>query len=67
VIVRASADDDNLHLLVRDDGVGGADSGRGSGLIGLNDRVEALGGQLDISSPVGSGTCLQASIPLRQP
>jgi signal transduction histidine kinase len=67
VIVRANADEENLHLVVRDDGVGGADSGNGSGLIGLKDRVEALGGQLVLSSPAGSGTSLTATVPLHQP
>jgi hypothetical protein len=46
-----------------DDGVGGADVGNGSGLIGLIDRVEALGGYLEISRPVGIGTSLLAKIP----
>jgi signal transduction histidine kinase len=47
----------------RDDGVGGADPSRGSGLIGLADRVEALGGTLRILSPVGGGTGLHAEFP----
>jgi signal transduction histidine kinase len=65
--VTLNVDDENLHVLVRDDGVGGADSNNGSGLIGLTDRVEALGGQLDISSPAGNGTTLRATIPLHRP
>jgi signal transduction histidine kinase len=65
--VTVNADDENVHLLVRDDGVGGADFGKGSGLIGLKDRVEALGGQLTVSSPVEKGTSLTATIPLHQP
>jgi signal transduction histidine kinase len=65
--VTLNVDDENLHVLVRDDGVGGADSSRGSGLIGLKDRVEALGGQLDISSPAGNGTALRATVPLYRP
>jgi signal transduction histidine kinase len=52
-----------LHLHIRDDGVGGADSGLGSGLVGLTDRVEALGGSIEISSPPGGGTSLRATIP----
>jgi signal transduction histidine kinase len=48
---------------VRDDGVGGADPARGSGLRGLADRVEALGGRLAVESPAGEGTRLQAEIP----
>jgi signal transduction histidine kinase len=65
--VTANVDDENLHLLVRDDGVGGADFDKGSGLIGLKDRVEALGGQLTVSSPVEKGTSLSATIPRYQP
>jgi signal transduction histidine kinase len=49
---------------VRDDGVGGADLGRGSGLIGLVDRVEAAGGEITITSPPGKGTSLLATLPL---
>ena len=48
---------------VADDGVGGADDAGGSGLRGLADRVEALGGQLRISSPLGTGTTISAVIP----
>jgi PAS domain S-box-containing protein len=48
---------------VADDGVGGADEGGGSGLRGLCDRVEALGGTLDVLSPPGAGTTLRARIP----
>jgi signal transduction histidine kinase len=64
VNVRVEAEDANLHLCIRDDGIGGADSRKGSGLIGLIDRVEALGGQMDISSPPGSGTSLLVKIPI---
>jgi signal transduction histidine kinase len=53
-----------LLLSIRDDGVGGADSGRGSGLVGLHDRVEALGGTIRIESPPGAGTLLVAALPL---
>jgi signal transduction histidine kinase len=49
---------------VRDDGVGGADPGRGSGLRGLADRVGALDGSLALDSPPGSGTTLRAEIPV---
>ena len=48
---------------VADNGVGGADDAAGSGLRGLADRVEALGGHLRISSPLGSGTTISAVIP----
>jgi signal transduction histidine kinase len=50
-------------VVVSDDGVGGADAGRGSGLVGLADRVEALGGRLHVESPPGRGTQLSAEIP----
>jgi signal transduction histidine kinase len=54
---------DRLALLVEDDGAGGADPARGSGLRGLADRVEALGGTLEIESPAGRGTRVAADIP----
>jgi signal transduction histidine kinase len=66
VRVIVDADSANLRLSITDDGVGGADSRRGSGLIGLVDRVEALGGQLRISSVAGSGTSLEATIPFER-
>jgi signal transduction histidine kinase len=53
-----------LRLLVRDDGVGGADKSRGSGLIGLADRVEAVGGTMRVTSPPRRGTSLLVTIPL---
>jgi signal transduction histidine kinase len=53
-----------LRLLVQDDGVGGADPSRGSGLIGLSDRVEAAGGRIEITSPPGAGTSLLVTIPV---
>jgi signal transduction histidine kinase len=62
--VKAESDGQILHLRVRDDGTGGADPARGSGLVGLNDRVEALGGTIAIHSPAGSGTSLHAKLPL---
>jgi signal transduction histidine kinase len=57
--------EDKLRLVITDDGVGGAVAGSGSGLIGLKDRVEALAGGLDVSSPAGSGTTLVVTIPLQ--
>ena len=53
-----------LYLSIRDDGAGGADPGRGSGLIGLRDRVEALRGTIEIASPPGRGTQIHVEIPL---
>jgi PAS domain S-box-containing protein len=57
-------DDAKLRLSIRDDGVGGADPSRGSGLIGLKDRVEALGGTIEVESAHGRGTTLRVAIPV---
>lgn len=57
-------DDASLLLSICDDGDGGADPSRGSGLIGLKDRVEALGGTIDVESSHGRGTRLQVAIPV---
>jgi GAF domain-containing protein len=64
--VDATAGQKVLRLRVRDDGRGGADFGRGTGLVGLKDRVEALGGWISLHSPPGNGTLLEAHIPVRQ-
>ncbi|MFI0447456.1 AAA family ATPase [Actinomadura sp. 6N118] len=53
-----------LHVAVRDDGAGGADFTRGTGLVGLKDRVEALGGEIFLDSPPGTGTSLRVDLPL---
>jgi signal transduction histidine kinase len=53
-----------LELSIRDDGCGGADPTHGSGLIGLTDRVEALGGRIEVASPVGEGTMLRVTLPI---
>ena len=66
VHVDLDADDATVQLSIRDDGVGGADPTRGSGLVGLRDRVEALGGRIEVASPAGSGTSLVVRIPLDQ-
>jgi PAS domain S-box-containing protein len=55
-----------LGLSIRDDGRGGADPGRGSGLIGLSDRVDALGGTIEVASPDGEGTTLLVTLPVEQ-
>jgi signal transduction histidine kinase len=65
VRIDAEQHDGIVELRIRDDGVGGADPGRGSGLVGIMDRVEALGGQLEIVSPAGQGTSLRARLPAR--
>jgi signal transduction histidine kinase len=49
---------------IRDDGVGGAAVGKGSGLSGLADRVGASDGTLTVDSPAGTGTCVRAVLPL---
>jgi signal transduction histidine kinase len=53
-----------LRLVIRDDGMGGADLGQGSGLVGLSDRIEALGGTFRVISPFGKGTTLLVEVPL---
>ena len=65
VCVAVQEQGDSLRLSIRDDGVGGADPARGSGLIGLRDRAEALGGSLEVSSPPGAGTLIVVQLPLR--
>ncbi len=65
VVVRVTADDRAALVEIVDDGVGGADPARGSGLRGLADRAEALGGALSLASPPGGGTRLAAELPLR--
>lgn len=64
VAISADVHDDGLAIAVRDDGRGGAEMQDGSGLRGMADRVEALGGHLRISSPVGAGTTVEGWIPL---
>jgi signal transduction histidine kinase len=56
--------DGRLFLSVRDDGIGGADTARGSGLVGLTDRVEALGGSIRVSSRPGEGTQIAVELPV---
>lgn len=62
--VDIEARDGVLHVSVRDDGVGGADPARGSGLIGLTDRVDAVGGNITVVSPPGEGTSIVVELPL---
>jgi PAS domain S-box-containing protein len=64
VVIEAAAGDSTLRLAIRDDGAGGADPREGSGLLGLRDRVEALGGTIEISSPAGRGTNIVVDLPL---
>jgi signal transduction histidine kinase len=67
VDVQAAAGDGVLRIRVCDDGRGGADLTRGSGLVGLTDRVEALGGRISLHSPPGAGTTMQMALPLTAP
>lgn len=64
VTVQRRAADTVLRLTIVDDGVGGADFDRGTGLLGLRDRVEALGGRIGLDSPRGAGTTLTADLPI---
>jgi PAS domain S-box-containing protein len=66
VHVLVEAHDGVLGLSIRDDGRGGADPRRGSGLIGLSDRVDALGGTIEVASPSGQGTTLLVTLPIGQ-
>ena len=63
VHVELHAHDAMVRVAIRDDGVGGADPARGSGLTGLSDRIEALGGTFEVTSPAGGGTMLLIEIP----
>ena len=65
--VEVAVGDGVLRVDVRDDGRGGADFGRGSGLLGLKDRVEALGGWISLQSAAGAGTIMQIALPLDAP
>jgi signal transduction histidine kinase len=64
VEVGAEASGGRLLVRVHDDGIGGADPVRGSGLRGLKDRIEALGGTFSVHSPVGCGTTVTCELPL---
>ena len=64
--VSVEADNGMVKVTVTDDGIGGADPAKGSGLRGLADRVEALEGRLVVESPLGSGTTIRAEIPIAQ-
>ena len=64
VQVELGTDDAMVRLAIRDDGIGRADPARGSGLTGLRDRIEALGGTLKVTSPTGGGTTLLIEIPV---
>jgi signal transduction histidine kinase len=63
VRVAVEAQESVLRIYVCDDGVGGADAGQGSGLVGLKDRAEAIGGTIALESPRGSGTVVRVELP----
>jgi signal transduction histidine kinase len=65
--IRARYEGDQLVVEMQDDGIGGADETRGSGLQGLRDRVGALDGTLSVTSPPGEGTLVRARIPVQPP
>jgi signal transduction histidine kinase len=65
--VRAHVVDDELQLVVRDNGAGGASLEAGTGMLGIGDRVDAVGGTLELESPPGAGTTLTMRIPLGAP
>jgi signal transduction histidine kinase len=67
VHINLDREDSDIRLTVSDDGVGGADPSRGSGLTGLRDRIEALGGIMRVTSPTGKGTSLVMTIPSPRP
>jgi signal transduction histidine kinase len=64
VELTAARENGVLALAVRDDGIGGVDAGLGSGILGLTDRVEALGGSISIASPPHGGTTLSIRLPI---
>jgi signal transduction histidine kinase len=64
VELHADCRDGVLEMMIRDGGIGGADPSRGSGLIGLTDRVEALGGTISVVSPTGDGTSVHVRLPI---
>jgi len=63
VTVKVDHEAGQVHVEIADDGVGGADPAQGSGLVGLHDRVAAVGGRLEVLSAVGHGTTVRATIP----
>jgi signal transduction histidine kinase len=67
ITVRITSDHAKLYAAVADDGVGGAEPGDGSGLVGLADRVNALGGRFVSDSPAGHGTRISVELPLEPP
>jgi signal transduction histidine kinase len=67
IFLDAHLTEGSLDLIIRDDGIGGADPSSGSGLVGLIDRVQALGGTITLHSPQGQGTTVQVKLPISPP
>ena len=67
ITIEVTVSNGQVTTVISDDGVGGADSSRGSGLRGLADRIEALGGTLTVRSEVGGGTRIRATLPFDRP
>jgi len=63
IAVRGGLRDDTIELEIVDDGIGGADPRRGTGLIGLQDRIDTLGGTISLASPTGGGTTVRVTLP----
>jgi signal transduction histidine kinase len=63
-VVNLTVEDGRLRIEIRDDGVGGADPSRGTGLLGLRDRVDALDGSLEVDSPPDEGTAVIVELPI---
>ena len=66
VQIEVTTDDRALTLVIRDDGIGGAEAGKGSGLVGLQDRVAALGRTITIQSPPRQGMCVRTTLPIER-
>jgi signal transduction histidine kinase len=64
VTVHGGRHDGGIEVEIRDDGIGGADPRRGTGLIGLKDRVDTLGGTISFASPAGAGTVIRVKLPV---
>jgi signal transduction histidine kinase len=67
VEIEVAESDGVVQIAIHDNGRGGADFSHGSGLVGLKDRAEALGGHLQVRSPLGEGTTLEIDLPLHYP
>jgi signal transduction histidine kinase len=64
-VVRVERGDDRILVAISDDGIGGADADRGTGLHGLADRLAVLDGSVEVESPPGRGTTVRAVVPMR--